>query len=50
MIIDTLNNYILNANIGYRSWKYWHVAMTHVKVMGLVVMYDMYKEECRWGV
>jgi hypothetical protein len=43
-IIDTLHKYILNANIGYRSWKYWHAAMNHAKVMGLAVAYDMYKE------
>jgi hypothetical protein len=44
-IIDMLDKYISNASIGYRSWKYWHTAMNHVKVMGLVVApYNMYKE------
>jgi hypothetical protein len=43
-IIDTLDKYIANANIGYRSWKYWHAAMNHAKAMGLAVAYDMYKE------
>jgi hypothetical protein len=36
-IIDTLNKYVSNANISYRSWKYWHAAMNHAKAMGLAV-------------
>jgi hypothetical protein len=43
-INDTIDKYISNTNIGYRSWKYWHTAMNHAKVMGLAVAYDMYKE------
>jgi hypothetical protein len=43
-IIDTLDKYISNANIGYRSWKYWHAAMNHGKAMALAVAYDVYKE------
>jgi hypothetical protein len=40
-IINTLDKYVSNANIGYWSWKYWHTAMNHAKVMGLAVTYDM---------
>jgi hypothetical protein len=43
-IIDTLEKYIANANIGYRSWKYWNSTMKHGKAMALVVAYDVYKE------
>ena len=49
-IIDTIDKYILNANIGYCSWKYWHAAMNHAKAMGLAVAYDMYKECAKGGV
>jgi hypothetical protein len=49
-IIDTLDKYISNANIGYRSWKYWHAAMNHAKAMGLAVAYDMYKECAEGGL
>jgi hypothetical protein len=49
-IIDTLDKYIANANIGYRSWKYWHAAMNHAKAMGLAVAYDMYKECAEGGL
>jgi hypothetical protein len=49
-IIDTIDKYISNANIGYRSWKYWHAAMNHAKAMGLAVAYDMYKECAEGGL
>ena len=49
-IIDTLDKYIASANIGYRSWKYWHAAMNHAKAMGLAVAYDMYKECAEGGL
>jgi hypothetical protein len=49
-IINTLDKCILNANIGYRSWKYWHAAMNHAKAMGLAVTYGMYKECAEGGL
>jgi hypothetical protein len=49
-IINTLDKYIANANIGYRSWKYWHAAMNHAKAMGLAVAYNMYKECAEGGL
>jgi hypothetical protein len=49
-IIDTLDKYVANANLGYRSWKYWHAAMNHAKAMGLAVAYDIYKECAEGGL
>lgn len=43
-VVDTLDKYISNSKMGYRSWKYWHSAMNHGKGMALAVAYDMYKE------
>jgi hypothetical protein len=48
-IIDKLDKYIVIPNIGYRSWKCWHAAKNHAKVMGLAIAYDMYKEFAEGG-
>lgn len=42
--VDRLDHMIKNANMFYRSWKYWHSAMIHAKAMAVVVAYDMYLE------
>jgi len=44
--VDVMDHMIKNANVTYRSWKYWHGAMLHAKGMAIVVAYDMYLEVC----
>ena len=38
---------IQNAEIFYRSWKYWHSPVLHGKALAVVVAYDMYLECCK---
>jgi len=45
-IIDKINHLIKNCNMAYRSWKYWHSAMTHGKALVVVVAYGMCLECC----
>jgi hypothetical protein len=42
--IDSIDHLIKNANIFYRSWKYWHSPMLHGKSLAVVVAYDLYLE------
>jgi hypothetical protein len=49
-IINTLDKYITNANIGYWSLKYCRLAMNHAKAMGLAIAYNMYKECTEGGL
>ena len=44
--VDVMDHMIKNANLAYRSWKYWHGAMLHAKGMAIVVAYDIYLEVC----
>ena len=41
-----MDHMIKNANMFYRSWKYWHSAMLLAKSMAVAVAYDMYLEVC----
>ena len=45
-IIDTVDHYIKNCNIFYRSWKYWHSGMNHGKGATAIISYDIYLECC----
>ena len=40
--IDCMDHMIKNAQLFYRSWKYWHSPMLHGKTMAVVVASDMY--------
>ncbi len=42
--IDSIDHLIKNANMFYRSWKYWHSPMLHGKSLAVVVAYDLYLE------
>ena len=42
--IDSIDHLIKNCNLGYRTWKYWHAAMTHAKGLAITVAYDIYLE------
>ena len=44
--IAKMHHLIQNCDMHYRSWKYWHSAMIHEKVMAAVVAYGIYKEVC----
>jgi hypothetical protein len=54
--IDSIDHLIKNANIFYRSWKYWHSPMLHGKSLAVVVAYDLYLEVAEgklnpaWGI
>jgi hypothetical protein len=45
-VVDTIDHYINNCKIQYRSWKYWHSTMNHAKALVCTVSYDMYLECC----
>ena len=45
-VIDRIDHLIKNCAMKYRSWKYWHAAMTHAKALAVVVACDMYLECC----
>ena len=42
--IDCIDHLIQNAKMTYRTLKYWNSPMNHVKVLAIVVAYDMYLE------
>jgi hypothetical protein len=44
--IDCIDHLIQNAQMFYRSWKYWHSPVLHGKALAVVVAYDMYIECC----
>ena len=46
--IDIADHLIKNANIFYRTWKYWHAAKNHCIAAVIVVAYGIY-EECGEG-
>ena len=41
-----MDHLIQNCNMGYRSWKHWHLAMILGKTMAVVVAYNIYLECC----
>eukprot|EP00536_Pseudo-nitzschia_multiseries_P011129 jgi/Psemu1/27953/gm1.27953_g len=41
---DNDESSISRANIGYKSWKYYHSAVNHAKALSIATAYDVYKE------
>ena len=46
--IDVADHLLKNANIFYRTWKYWHAPMNHAFAMILVLAHSIY-QECAEG-
>ena len=44
--IDVVDHLLKNANIFYRTWKYWHAPMNHCFAMILVLAHSLYQECC----
>ena len=44
--IDSIDHMIKNANLKYRTWKYWHAPVNHAKGLALATAYDIYREVC----
>ena len=42
--IDVLDHHIKQANLFYRTWKYWHAPMNHALSIAIAVAYDVYLE------
>eukprot|EP00536_Pseudo-nitzschia_multiseries_P008003 jgi/Psemu1/19289/gm1.19289_g len=42
--LDQIDSSISRANIGYKSWKYYHSAVNHAKALSIATAYDVYKE------
>eukprot|EP00536_Pseudo-nitzschia_multiseries_P010577 jgi/Psemu1/26386/gm1.26386_g len=42
--LDQIDSSISRANIGYKSWKYYHSVVNHAKVLSIATAYDIYKE------
>ena len=42
--IDVMDHLLKNANLYYRTWKYWHSPVNHAKAIVITVAYDMYLE------
>ena len=44
--IDSIDHMIKNANLKYRTWKYWHVPVNHAKGLAIATAYDIYRKVC----
>ena len=42
--VECIDQIIQNAKMTYRTCKYWHSPMTHVKYLAVVVAYNLYLE------
>eukprot|EP00536_Pseudo-nitzschia_multiseries_P000836 jgi/Psemu1/1915/gm1.1915_g len=42
--LDQIDSSISRANIGYKSWKYYHSVINHSKALSIATAYDIYKE------
>ena len=42
--VDVLDHKIKNANMFYRTWKYWHAPVNHVLAIAIASAYNIYKE------
>eukprot|EP00536_Pseudo-nitzschia_multiseries_P008881 jgi/Psemu1/21713/gm1.21713_g len=42
--LDQIASSISRANIGYKSWKYYHSAVNHAEALSIAASYDVYKE------
>lgn len=42
--MDSTDHLIKNANLYYKTWKFWHAPMRHAKSLAAVVAYTMYLE------
>ena len=44
--IDSIDHLIINANIWYQTWKYWHAPKNHAIALAIVTAFDIYRECC----
>ena len=48
--VDKIDQTLLNYNINYRSWKWWHAPMRHAKAITMSMAYNIYVQCCEGGV
>ena len=48
--VDKINQTLLNYNINYRLWKWWHAPMRHAKAIALSMAYNLYVQCSEGGV
>jgi DNA-directed RNA polymerase subunit RPC12/RpoP len=48
--VDKIDQTLLNYNINYRSWKWWHAPMRHAKAIAMSMAYHLYVQCCEGGV
>ena len=48
--VDKIDQTLLNYNINYRSWKWWHAPMRHAKAIAMSMAYNIYVQCCEGGV
>ena len=48
--VDKIDQTLLNYNINYRSWKWWHAPMQHAKAIAMSMAYNLYVQCCEGGM
>ncbi len=48
--VDKIDQTLLNYNINYSSWKWWHAPMRHAKAIAMSMAYNLYVQCCEGGV
>jgi len=48
--VDKIDQTLLNYNINYRSWKWWHAPMRHAKAIAMSMAYNLYVQCCEGNV
>ena len=48
--VDKIDQTLLNYNINYRSWKWWHAPMRHAKAITMSMAYNIYVQCCEGSV
>eukprot|EP00957_Ditylum_brightwellii_P016510 1240910-Ditylum_brightwellii.AAC.1 len=49
-VMDRIDHYIKNCQVGYRCCKYWNVPNIHGKALVVVIAYDIYLEVTKGDV
>jgi hypothetical protein len=48
--VDKIDQTLLNYDINYRSWKWWHAPMRHAKAIAMSMAYNLYLQCSEGGV